>query len=128
VLAALAPHTDGSAWAVLVAAAACAIPAYLLDRGVSGLRALVRAGVVFGVAVGLGFGLGLTGLSPVLFGATAIITLSLLVVRGALLIGVRAIFGPLLPLHDHEAHHHHPHGPASAEERRGAEHTAPGLQ
>lgn len=111
VLAALAPHTNSSAWAVLVAAVACAIPAYLVDRGPSGVRALARAGVVFAVAVGMSLGMGLTGLSPVLLGAAAVVTLLLLVIRGALVIGVRAVFGPLLPLHEHGGEHEHAHGP-----------------
>lgn len=105
---ALAP-SSGSAWAVLAAGAASAVPAFLVERGRSGLGALARAGVVFAGAVGLSLGLGLTGVDPVALGATAILSLGLVVVRGALVVGVRALFGALLPLHEHDDEHHHEH-------------------
>ncbi len=105
-LAAFAPHTSTSAWASLVAAAACAVPVYLLDRGTSGLGALARAALVFAAAAGLSMVVDLTGLDPVVLGATAVLTLAALVLRGALLVGVRAVFGALLPLHHHDDHDH----------------------
>lgn len=107
VVGALAPA--GSAWAILAAGVACAVPAYLVDRGASGVGALVRAGVVFGGAVGASLGLGLTGVDPVVLGATAILTLGAIVIRGALVVGVRALFGALLPLHEHDDDHHQHH-------------------
>jgi hypothetical protein len=55
--------------------------------------------------VGLSMIVDLTGLDPVVLGATAVITLAALILRGALLVGVRALFGALLPLHHHTDDH-----------------------
>jgi hypothetical protein len=112
VLAAFSPDAGPIAWPSVVAAAACAIPAYLIDRGTAGLGALVRAAVVFAAAVGLSVGAGMTGVDPAILGAMAIFTLAAVLLRAALVFGVREVFGAILPLHDHapghahEGHHH----------------------
>ncbi len=119
VLAAFAHRTSHFVWPAVVAAIACAVPAFLIDRGANGVGALVRAAVVFASAVGLSVGAGMTGVDPAVLGAMAILTLAAVVVRAALVIGIRAVFGALLPLHDHALHDHGLH------DHRGHAHHGP---
>lgn len=110
VLAAFAHRSSHFVLPAVVAATACAVPAYLIDRGANGVGALARAAVVFASAVGLSVGAGMTGIDPAVLGAIAILTLGAVVVRAALVMGIRCVFGALLPLHDHHDHDLHDHG------------------
>ncbi len=91
----------GGPWAALLAAAAIAVAAFVVNREVGGLGALARAVVVFAGATAVPFALGRVGIDPTWFGAGAIAALAAVALRVCLIHGVRALFGALLPLHHH---------------------------